>query len=299
MNAVANRGLGKGLGALLPNAGLGTEDIKGSIVELKINDISPNADQPRLAFDQAKLEELADSIRENGVIQPIIVCRSQPGYKIVAGERRWRACRMAGLTVVPAIIRELTDVQVLEQALIENIQRQDLNPLEEAYALDKLIKDHDMTQEKLSTVIGRSRPAIANTLRLLNLPDDIKKHVLNEEITAGHARALLALPDFPAQKKVVELIRLRDLSVRDTEKLVKKMSAPAKPAKPTDPAYVLSVKEVERRLTSLFGTKVRLKDRQGKGTIQISYYSNDDLDRLLDLFDRSQNDQDNTKTSNR
>jgi ParB family transcriptional regulator, chromosome partitioning protein len=286
MNATTSRGLGKGLGALLPNSGLGTEDIKGSIVELKINDITPNADQPRMAFDQSKLEDLANSIRENGVIQPIIVCRGQPGYKIVAGERRWRASRMAGLAVIPAIIRELTDVQVLEQALIENIQRQDLNPLEEAYALDKLIKDHELTQEKLSLVIGRSRPAIANTLRLLNLPDEIKKYIFNEELTAGHARALLALPDYPAQKKAADLIRSRELSVRDTEKLVKKMMLPAKPVKKVDPAYVLSVKDVERRLTSSLGTRVRLKDRQGKGTIQIDYYSNEDLDRLLDLIDR-------------
>jgi ParB family transcriptional regulator, chromosome partitioning protein len=286
MSAALGKGLGKGLGALLPNAGLGTEDIKDSVVELKINDISPNADQPRKAFDQEKLEDLANSIRENGIIQPIIVCRAQPGYKIVTGERRWRASRMAGLSVIPAIIRELTDVQVLEQALIENIQRQDLNPLEEAYALDKLIKDHEMTQEKLSKVIGRSRPAIANTLRLLNLPDDIKKYVINEELTAGHARALLSLTDYAAQKKAADTIMSRGLSVRETEKLVKKMAVPPKPGKKVDPAYALSVKEVESRLTYALGTKVRLKDNQGKGTIQITYYSNEDLDRLLELLEQ-------------
>ncbi|HAL74336.1 MAG TPA: chromosome partitioning protein ParB, partial [Clostridiales bacterium] len=201
MCAAVGKGLGKGLGALLQNVDLVSDEIKGSIVELKINDISPNADQPRKSFDQEKLEDLASSIRENGVIQPIIVCRAQQGYKIVAGERRWRASRMAGLTVVPAIIRELTELQVLEHALIENIQRQDLNPLEEAYALEKLIKEHSMTQEKLSTVVGRSRPAITNTLRLLNLPDEVKKLVINEELTAGHARALLALPESSSQIK--------------------------------------------------------------------------------------------------
>jgi ParB family transcriptional regulator, chromosome partitioning protein len=288
MSAATNKGLGRGLGALLPNVGPISEEIKGSIVELKINDISPNADQPRMAFDQAKLEDLANSIRENGVIQPIIVCRSQPGYKIVAGERRWRASRMAGLTVIPAIIRELTDVQVLEQALIENIQRQDLNPLEEAYALDKLLKDHNLTQEKLSATIGRSRPAIANTLRLLNLPEDIKQYIMNEELTAGHARALLALPDYQTQKKAADLIRSKELSVRETERLVKKMASPPKPVKKPDPAYSLSIKEVERRLTGALGTRVHLKDRQGKGTIQISYFSNEDLDRLLDLLERKQ-----------
>jgi ParB family chromosome partitioning protein len=287
MSAAQNKGLGKGLGALLPVANLDRDDIKDAIVELKINDINPNADQPRKAFDQSKLEDLANSIRENGVIQPIIVCRAQPGYKIVTGERRWRASRMAGLTVIPAIIRELTDVQVLEQALIENIQRQDLNPLEEAYALEKLIKDHALTQEKLATVIGRSRPAIANTLRLLNLPDDLKQYLLNEELTAGHARALLSLNDTALQKKAADLVRSRELSVRETEKLVKKMSAPPKPVKAVNPAYVLSIKEVERRLTNILGTRVKLRDRQGKGTIQISYYSNEELDRLLDLLSHS------------
>lgn len=286
MCAAVGKGLGKGLGALLQNVDFVSDEIKGSIVELKINDISPNADQPRKSFDQEKLEDLAASIRENGIIQPIIVCRAQQGYKIVAGERRWRASRMAGLTVVPAIIRELTELQVLEHALIENIQRQDLNPLEEAYALEKLIKEHAMTQEKLSTVVGRSRPAIANTLRLLNLPDEIKKFVMNEELTAGHARALLALPDSSIQIKAAEQIMHREMSVRDTEKLVKRLSSPPKMTRKTDPLYSLSVKEVEQRLTSSLGTRVKLRDKQGKGVIQISYYSNEDLDRLLDILEK-------------
>lgn len=287
MCAALGKGLGKGLGALIQNIDIVSEEIKGSIVELKINDISPNADQPRKAFDQEKLEDLAASIRENGIIQPIIVCKAQQGYKIVAGERRWRASRMAGLTVVPAIIRELTELQVLEHALIENIQRQDLNPLEEAYALDKLIKEHAMTQEKLATVVGRSRPAIANTLRLLNLPDEVKKFVMNEELTAGHARALLSLPDATAQIKAAEQVMHREMSVRDTEKLVKRLSSPVKPAKKIDPIYTLSIKEVEQRLASSLGTRVRLKDKQGKGVIQISYFSNEDLDRLLELLEQN------------
>jgi len=287
MSAAVGRGLGKGLGALLQNVDFVSDEIKGSIVELKINDISPNADQPRKSFDQEKLEDLSASIRENGIIQPIIVCKAQQGYKIVAGERRWRASRMAGLTVVPAIIRELTELQVLEHALIENIQRQDLNPLEEAYALEKLIKEHAMTQEKLSTVVGRSRPAIANTLRLLNLPDEIKKFVMNEELTAGHARALLALPTQSVQIKAAEQIMHRELSVRDTEKLVKKLNSPPKTAKKADPLYSLSIKEVEQRLASSLGTRVKLKDKQGKGVIQISYFSNEDLDRLLEILDKS------------
>jgi len=284
MSAAVNKGLGKGLGALIQNVDMVSDAIKGSIVELKLNDISPNADQPRKSFDQEKLEDLASSIRENGIIQPIIVCRGLQGYKIVAGERRWRAARMAGLSVVPAIIRELTALQVLEHALIENIQRQDLNPLEEAYALEKLIKEHDMTQEKLAAVVGRSRPAIANTLRLLNLPEDIKKHLMNEELTAGHARALLSLPEHDAQVKAVNLIIARGLSVRETERLVKRLATPPKPQKKPEPAYILSIKEVEQRLAKSLGTRVRLKDKQGKGTIQIAYCSNEDLDRLLEML---------------
>lgn len=286
MCAAVTKGLGKGLGALLQNTEPVSEIIKGAIVDLKINDISPNAEQPRKSFDQEKLNELAGSIRENGIIQPIIVCRGPTGYKIVAGERRWRAARMAGLSVIPAIIRELTDLQVLQHALIENIQRQDLNPLEEAFALEKLIKEHAMTQEKLASVVGRSRPAIANTLRLLNLPPDLQSLVMNEELSAGHARALLALSDSAVQKKAAATILSRELSVRDTEKLVKRLSQPAKPAKKPDTGYVLSVKEVEHRLASKLGTKVHLRDKQGKGTIQIEYYSNEDLDRLLEMIDR-------------
>jgi ParB family chromosome partitioning protein len=288
MSAVSNKGLGRGLGALLQSVDVVSDAIKGSIVELKINDISPNAEQPRKSFDQEKLNDLAESIKENGIIQPIIVCRAQQGFKIVAGERRWRAARMAGLSVVPAIVRELTDLQVLQQALIENIQRQDLNPLEEAFALEKLIKEHNMTQEKLAAVVGRSRPAITNTLRLLNLPPDLQSMVMNEELTAGHARTLLPLNGKESQKKAVNMIRSREMSVRETERMVRKFLQPAKVTKKPDPGYLLSVKEVEHRMTSKLGTKVHLKDKQGKGMIQIEYYSNDDLDRLLELFDRIQ-----------
>ncbi len=287
MTPAMNKGLGKGLGALLQNTEPISDDVKGAIVNLRLNDISPNADQPRKTFDQDKLSELAASIKENGIIQPIIVCRGSQGYRIVAGERRWRAARLAGLTVVPAIIRELTDIQILQQALIENIQRQDLNPLEEASALDRLLKDHQMTQEKLSAVVGRSRPAIANTLRLLQLPEDIQVLVRDELLTAGHARALLAVTGTQQQKKAAQLIIDKDLSVRETEKLVKRLNLPPKEEKKQDPAYVLSVKDVERRLAGRLGTRVKLKDRQGKGSIQIEYYSNDDLERLLELIDRS------------
>ena len=287
MSPALNKGLGKGLGALLQNTEPVSDEVKGAIVNLRLNDISPNAEQPRKSFDQDKLAELAASIKENGIIQPIIVCRGTQGYRIVAGERRWRAARLAGLPVVPAIIRELTDVQILQQALIENIQRQDLNPLEEASALERLLKDHQMTQEKLSAVVGRSRPAIANTLRLLQLPEDIQTLVRDELLTAGHARALLAVSGQIQQRKAAQLIIDKDLSVRETEKLVKRLNLPPKEAKKPDPAYTLSVKDVERRLAGRLGTRVKLKDRKGIGTIQIEYYSNDDLERLIELIDRT------------
>jgi ParB family chromosome partitioning protein len=286
MSAV-NRGLGKGLGALLQHTDPISDEVKGAIVSLKINDVSPSAEQPRKSFDQEKLNELAASIKENGIIQPIIVCRGPNGYRIVAGERRWRAARLAGLTAVPAIIRELTDLQVLQHALIENIQRQDLNPLEEATALERLIQEHGMTQEKLATVVGRSRPAIANTLRLLHLPVSIQNLVRSEELTAGHARALLALSTEEQQSKAAQQIRTRALSVRDTEKLVRKLAQPQRPVKKPDPAYELSVKDLEQQLAGRLGTRVRLSDRQGRGTIHIDYFSNEDLDRIIDLIGRS------------
>jgi len=288
MAAASGRGLGKGLGALLSQTDPISDDVRSAIVELKITDINPNVEQPRKYFDQGKLEDLAASIRENGVIQPIIVCKGDRGYRIVAGERRWRAARLAGMAVIPAIIRELTELQVLQHALIENIQRQDLNPLEEAYALEKLIREHQLTQEKLSTVVGRSRPAIANTLRLLNLSEPVRQMLMSEAITAGHARALLAITTPDEQKKAAEVVQAKELSVRDTEKLVKKWLNPrVRTPKTVDEAYMLSVKDVENRLTATFGTKVRLKDRQGKGSIVIDYYSNDDLDRILERIGAS------------
>ncbi len=289
MATSTNRGLGKGLGALLSQADQLSEDVQSAVVELKINDISPNSDQPRKFFDQAKLEELAASIKENGIIQPIIVCKGQSGYRIVAGERRWRASRLAGLKVIPAIIRELTELQVLQHALIENIQRQDLNPLEEAHALEKLIREHNLTQEKLSTVVGRSRPAIANTLRLLNLSEPVRQMLIGEAITAGHARALLAIPDPVEQLNLAEQVQEKGLSVRETERLVKRWQKPRpKPVKQDD-AYLLSIRQVEDRLKNSLGTKVKLRDRQGRGSIVIDYYSNDDLSRLLERLGLDEN----------
>ena len=215
---------------------------------------------------------------------PIIVKKEGLGYKIVAGERRWRAAKLAGLSVIPAIARELTDLQVMQQALIENIQRQDLNPIEEANALDKLIKEHKLTQEKLSTIVGKSRPAITNSLRLLNLPSGISEMVTNDELSAGHARALLSLPDQDLQLKAAKTIVERDYSVRETEKLVKNLLKPKKEKKDPDEQYLNSVRDFEIQLSKKLSTKVKLRDKNKKGTIVIEYYSYDDLDRIYELI---------------
>lgn len=285
-----NKGLGKGLGALLSVDGI-PETQKDSVVELKINDISPNSDQPRKQFKEEALQELADSIKENGVIQPIIVSKRGTGYRIVAGERRWRASRLAGLKVIPAIVRDLTDQQTMEQALIENIQRQDLNPLEEAFAMDNLMKEHGLTQEALAKKLGKSRPAIANTLRLINIDESLQDFVRNGDLSAGHARALLAITDKDEQKKAADVVMIKELSVRETEEYVKKIlsedKTPRKTSVKASSAVEISTKDVEHKLASYYGTKVKLKlkdEVKGKGTIVIEYYSYDDLDRLLEMM---------------
>lgn len=286
------KGLGKGLGALLSVDGI-PETQKDSVVELKINDISPNSDQPRKQFNEDALQELADSIKENGVIQPIIVAKRGTGYRIVAGERRWRASRLAGLKVIPAIVRDLTDQQTMEQALIENIQRQDLNPLEEAFAMDNLMKEHGLTQEALAKKLGKSRPAIANTLRLINIDESLQDFIRNGDLSAGHARALLAITDKEEQKKAADVVMIKEMSVRETEEYVKKIlsgavSAPRKTRVKASSAVAISTKDVEHKLTAYYGTKVKLKlkdEANGKGTVVIEFYSYDDLDRLLEMMD--------------
>ena len=286
------KGLGKGLDALLPGEG-SPETQMDSVVELKINDISPNSEQPRKRFNEEALQELADSIKENGVIQPIIVAKRGTGYRIVAGERRWRASRLAGMKTIPAIVRDLTDQQTMEQALIENIQRQDLNPLEEAFAMDNLMKEHGLTQEALAKKLGKSRPAIANTLRLINIDESLQDFIRNGDLSAGHARALLAITDKEEQKKAADIVMIKELSVRETEEFVKKFlsgntAAPRKTREKGSSAVAISTKDVEHKLASYYGTKVKLKlkdEVKGRGTIVIEYYSYDDLDRLLEMID--------------
>jgi len=291
--AAQGKGLGKGLGALLSLEGL-PDDRKDAVLELKINDIHPNRDQPRKNFEDASLQELADSIKENGVIQPIIVVKKEKGYQIVAGERRWRASRLAGMASIAAIVRDLTNLQTMEQALIENIQRQDLNPLEEAFAMEHLMKEHGLTQEQLAKKIGKSRPAIANTLRLTALEVSVQDFVRNGDLSAGHARALLALATAAEQKKAAEFIIEKELSVRETEEYVKRLLLPKKDPPvlsedlQEDSAVSLSTKDVERQLTRHFGTKVKLKVKdqiKGKGSLVIEFYSYDDLNRVIEIME--------------
>jgi len=288
-----NKGLGKGLDALISTEGI-PEDTKDSVVELKINDISPNEGQPRKDFDENALQELADSIKENGVIQPIIVQKKGSGYRIVAGERRWRASRLAGLKVIPAIVRELTDQQTMEQALIENLQREDLNPLEEAYAMQNLLKTHKMSQEQLAKKLGKPRATIANTVRLINIDESLQDFVRNGDLSAGHAKALLSLKDPEDQRKAADVIIAKDMTVRQAEEYVKRyvyvMEHPeenTKPKKTLDPQFQLSAKEVEVKLKKSLGSRVKLKvadSQTGKGKIVIDYKDYDDLDRLIEIL---------------
>ena len=288
--ATRSKGLGKGLGALLPTEGI-PESAGDSVVELKINDISPNEGQPRKDFDEEALKELSDSIKENGVIQPIIVQKKGSGYRIVAGERRWRASRLAGLKVIPAIVRELTDQQTMEQALIENLQREDLNPLEEAMAMNNLLKNHRMTQEQLAKKLGKPRATIANTIRLMNIDESLQDFIRNGDLSAGHAKALLSLKDKEDQRKAADVIIAKDMNVRQAEEYVKRYiwaqenaGGERKEKKQLDPQFSLSVKEVEVKLKKQLGARVKLKvtdTSSGKGKIVIDYKDYEDLDRLI------------------
>ena len=293
MAASKKQGLGKGLGALLSTDGI-PENTNDSVVELKINDISPNDGQPRKDFDEGALEELAESIKENGVIQPIIVQKKGSGYRIVAGERRWRASRIAGLKVIPAIVRELTDQQTMEQALIENIQREDLNPIEEAMAMQNLLSTHKMTQEQLAKKLGKPRATIANTIRLMNIDESLIDFIRNGDLSAGHAKALLYLKDPEDQRKAADVIIAKDMTVRQAEEYVKKyewamthQNEGRKDKKEIDPAVALSTKEVETSLKKKFGSRVKIKltdSDTGKGKLVIDYKNYDDLNRILDII---------------
>lgn len=271
------KGLGRGLEALIE----ANESDEGTVQEVKINDIEPNSGQPRKTFNQEKLEELAESIKAHGIIQPLVVRKRNGKFEIVAGERRWRAARIAGLSKVPIVVKEVTDKELMEVALVENLQREDLNPIEEAYGYETLLKGYALTQEEVSKAVGKSRSAIANTLRLLTLDEKVKKLVEKGELSAGHARAIVVIKDKEQQLEIAKKIIQNDLSVRETEKLLKLIESKKKiKRKAVDPVYLA----LEDELKEILGTKVRITNNKNKGRVEIEYYSNDDLERIISIF---------------
>ena len=288
-------GLGKGLNALIPedtilstleNKTEKNQEIKekGSIL-IDINLIKSNEDQPRKSFDDEKIMELAESIKSNGIIQPLILRKYNNEYIIVAGERRWRAAKSIGIKEVPAIIMDLTEKQVLEISLIENIQREDLNSIEEAVAYKKLISDFNLTQEELSKRIGKSRVTITNTLRLLNLSADVQQYIIEGVISEGHGRALLGITDSKLQCELAQSVIDDKLSVRELEILIKKLKTSSSrtktnSTKEANPYY----KDVTYKLENYFGTKVNITNKNNKGKIEIEYYSEEDLQRILEII---------------
>lgn len=273
-------GLGRGLDALIPRSDV-AQPAHG-ISQIPVEKIAPNPRQPRADFDPDELQELAASIREHGVIQPLIVTQGEHDdeYVLVAGERRWMAARQAGFAKVPAIVREASDQQLVELALVENVQRADLNPLEAARAYRQLSQDFGLSHEEISSRVGKSRSTITNTLRLLNLPESAQKALVDGRISEGHARALLSLPNSPAQLAVLQTILEKDLNVRQTEELVRSLSG-HKPAPAPQPESPPEIKAIEERLRSHLGTKVRLNRRGKGGRVVIHFYSDEELDALV------------------
>lgn len=273
-------GLGKGLDALIP--GGGEPPSAGSIRQIPVDSISPNPRQPRSSFDPLELDELAASIREHGILQPLIVSLAEDNrYILIAGERRLEAARKAGLRTVPAILRQVGDQQLLELALIENLQRADLNPLEEAEAYRQLTADFGLSHEQVAERVGKSRAAVTNTLRLLGLPDAARKALLEGKISEGHARALLSLPTPEAQQAALHTVLTQELNVRQTEELVRKLSG-QKPASSPRPASPPEITALEERLRAALGTRVSLRHGRRGGSLILYYYSDEELDSLLE-----------------
>lgn len=308
--AAKRKGLGKGINNLIPETDVirstpkkktekkevVKEVVKEVIKEvkvpvpgdtmMKISDIEPNREQPRKNFDKEALQELADSIKQFGIIQPIVVQKKDDYYEIIAGERRWRAAKLAKLKEVPVIIKEYSNREVMEIALIENIQRKDLNPIEEALAYKSLIDEYSLKQEELANRVSKSRTAIANSMRLLKLTDSVQNMLINDEISMGHARALLTLEQEDLQIEAAKTIVSKGLSVRDTEKLVKSILNPKQVKLPIPSAEAAIYDAIANKLREKMGTKVSINHKKnGKGKIEIEYYSQEELERLLEMFD--------------
>jgi len=294
------RALGRGLSALIPQAATtapsasptGPVDpnaLRG-FVKIAIEDIRRDSDQPRKVFDNHKLKELADSIKEQGVIQPVLVRRDGKGYRLIAGERRWRAAQLAGLKEVPAVVREVTEAQAFEMALVENLQRSDLNPVEEAEGYKRLMEEYGLTQELAAQKVGKDRSTVANSLRLLVLPEEVKDMLGQGVLDMGHARALLGLSKPAEIVSLARTVAVENLSVRETERRVKSMKPEAGPNGANGKALKTRPSAAERAviedLQRSLGTKVKLNDRGGKGSIEVEFYSYEDLDRLLALLQK-------------
>ncbi len=276
------RALGKGLSALIPTKEYMQENIE-AVLNIPISKIKTNKYQPRLEFNKEKLEELMSSIKEKGVVQPVLVRKAGDGYELIAGERRLRAVTSLGIDRIPAIVKDVADIDLLEISLIENIQREELNPMEEASAFQKFIDDFNFTQEKIATAIGKDRSTVANTLRLLGLPKKIREYVSGGSITAGHAKAILSLPTENEQLRVCSLVVKKGLSVRETESLALRRAnglGGKKARIDKDQGLV----DIENQLQRLFGTRVKILQGKKRGKIEIEYYSSEDLNRILDIF---------------
>ena len=284
------KALGRGLGALLPTrplaAAVPTPALEqGRSDRIAIESIDPNPVQPRRVFQQDALHQLADSIRQHGIIQPLVVRRHGARYQLVAGERRWRAAKIAGLSEVPAVVQEISDDRLLEITLIENIQREDLNPMELALALERMARELNINQEEIGRRTGKDRSTISNSIRLLQLPPDLQQLVAERRLLAGHARSLLALTDEEMQRKLAEKIVAQGLSVRQVERITKRMTEPRDPASEEDKTIDPNVKAAIVELERVLGTKVRIVEKSDRrGRIEIEYYSPEDLDRIYTVI---------------
>lgn len=295
---IKKKGLGKGLDSLIPdNKSMKSvtsektveskEDAaaKSGVQVMKINEVEPNRDQPRKNFDEDALLELSDSIKQFGVLQPLLVRKRKDYYEIIAGERRWRAAKLAGVKEVPVIEKEYTDQEILEIGLIENIQRENLNPIEEAIAYKRLLEEFNLKQDEVAERVSKSRTAVTNSMRLLKLSDKVQQMIIDDMISTGHARALLAIDDPELQYTLSNKIFDEKLSVRETEKLVKEIKNPKKPKEKKPVANSFIYQDLEEKMKSVFGTKVSIASKgKGKGKIEIEYYSDDELEHLFDMM---------------
>lgn len=290
--AVNKRGLGKGLDTMIPPVKNEKKSEKGDPAKghetlVNITKVEPNREQPRKNFDEDALLELSESIKQYGLLQPILVQDRKDYYEIIAGERRWRAAKLAGLKQVPVIIKNLTDQEIVEISLIENIQRENLNPIEEAQAYKRLLNEFHLKQDEVAERVSKSRTAVTNSMRLLKLSDDVQRMVIDEMITTGHARALLGVEDPAEQYNLAQRIFDEKLSVREVEKIVKNMGKPVKPKKEkaVDKSMQVIYDDISEKLKTQLGTKVNIVPKEdGSGKIEIEFYSHDELDRILDLM---------------